>query len=112
MAIELDPSGPLYAAITAVSTRALAAFRHGTDNAAMQHSATDAPGGGDGLVPVFVTNAVRTSAGPGPGVRRVPPDEAGRLVHSRLATYGDRPPRGFEDGGAPPAQANMVPQGG
>ena len=48
-----------------------------------------------GLVPVFVTVAVRTSAGPGPGVRRVPPAEAGWLVAARVAVHGDQPPRGF-----------------
>ena len=71
-----------------------------------------APAPDDGLVPVFVTNAIRTSAGPGPGPKRVPPDEAGRLVRARLATYGEQPPRGFEDGGALPAEPNMMPQGG
>ncbi len=57
---------------------------------------------GDGLVPVFVTNAVRTSAGPGPGVRRVPAAEASALVARKHAVFGDRPPHGLGDvhGGA------------
>jgi hypothetical protein len=46
-------------------------------------------------VPVFVTVAVRTSDGPGPGVRRVPPAEAAALVGARHAVYGEKPPRGF-----------------
>lgn len=50
------------------------------------------------LVTVFVTVAMRTS--PGPGVRRVPASEAGRLVSDHRAVYGSRPPRGFSDGGA------------
>jgi hypothetical protein len=54
---------------------------------------------GDGLVPVYVTTAIRTSGGTGPGVVRVPPDEAGRIVADRHGVYGDRAPRGFEDGG-------------
>jgi hypothetical protein len=65
-------------------------------------SGPDGPGGGFEAVPlvsVYVTTAVRTSDGPGPGHKRVPPDEAGRLVGNRRATYGDKPPRGFEDGG-------------
>jgi hypothetical protein len=56
----------------------------------------------DGLVAVFVTTGIRTSAGPGPGVRRVPPAEAQAIVGSRRGVYGDRPPRGFDDGGAGP----------
>jgi hypothetical protein len=46
-------------------------------------------------VPVFLTSAVRTSAGPGPGVKLLPPAEAAGLVARRLAVAGDRPPRGF-----------------
>jgi hypothetical protein len=47
------------------------------------------------LVPVYLTTAVRTSAGPGPGPRRLPAAEAGALVGRRLAIHGDQPPRGF-----------------
>lgn len=67
-------------------------------------------GDDDGLVPVYVTTAVRTSAGPGPGVRRVPPDEASWLVRERKGVYGTEPPRGFLDGGAPLAIAAMMPR--
>ena len=49
------------------------------------------------LVPVFVTTGIRTSAGPGPGVRRVPPDEARALVADRRAVYGEQAPRGYGD---------------
>jgi hypothetical protein len=56
---------------------------------------------GDGpLVMIYVTNAVRTSAGPGPGPRELPAGEASRLIAARHAVYGSQPPRGFEDGGA------------
>jgi len=44
------------------------------------------------LVPVFVTNGVRTSAGAGPGVRKVPRAEAGALIAARVAIAGERPP--------------------
>jgi hypothetical protein len=54
-----------------------------------------APADEAGLVRVFVTTGVRTSAGAGPGVRRVPPEEAGRLVTARVAVHGDKPPRGW-----------------
>lgn len=53
----------------------------------------------DGLVPVYVTVAVQTSGGTGPGIVRVPPDEAGRLVSARIAIHGERAPRGLLDGG-------------
>jgi hypothetical protein len=49
------------------------------------------------LLTVYVTTAIMTSAGPGPGALRVPLDEAGRLVRDRKAIYGSRPPRGFGD---------------
>ena len=52
------------------------------------------------LVPVFVTTGIRTSGGPGPGVVRVPRDEAARIVASRHGVAGERAPRGFLDGGA------------
>ena len=43
-------------------------------------------------MPVFVSVAIRTSAGPGPGVKYLPPAEAGSLVARRLAVRGDQPP--------------------
>lgn len=68
------------------------------------------PGGDERPVPpaappgaeitVFATVAVRTSAGPGPGVLELPAAEASRLVADRHAVYGSTAPRGFEDGGA------------
>jgi len=51
-------------------------------------------------ITVFATVAVRTSAGPGPGVLELPRDEAARLVADRHAVYGSTAPRGFSDGGA------------
>lgn len=63
------------------------------------------------LVALFVTTAVRTSDGPGPGVKRVPPGEAAALVNNRRAVYGDQPPRGFSDGGAQPGdEGRMMPR--
>jgi hypothetical protein len=51
------------------------------------------------VVPIYVTNAISTRWGTGPGVIRVPPAEAARLVKNRRAVYGDQPPRGYLDGG-------------
>lgn len=51
------------------------------------------------LVSVYVTSGIRTSAGPGPGVRRVPPDEAGRICAAKLGVMGETPPHGYDDGG-------------
>ena len=53
-----------------------------------------------GLVPVFLTVAIRTSGGSGPGVVRVPPDEASRIINDHHGVPGTVAPRGFEDGGA------------
>jgi hypothetical protein len=63
------------------------------------------------LVDVFLTNAIMTSAGPGPGHKRVPPGEAAALVGNRRAVYGDQPPRGYSDGSVPPGEAGrMMPR--
>ena len=63
------------------------------------------------MVAVFVTTAVRTSGGNGPGPVRVPASEASALVNDRRAVYGDQPPRGFEDGGADTRDvARMMPR--
>ena len=51
------------------------------------------------LVDVFLTNAVATSGGPGPGVVRVPRDEASRIIAHKLGVAGSRPPRSYADGG-------------
>ncbi|MGH3304893.1 MAG: hypothetical protein ACRDOK_25140 [Streptosporangiaceae bacterium] len=37
------------------------------------------------LVKLTLTNAVRTSAGPGPGTKRLPPAEAAYLVARKVA---------------------------
>ena len=47
---------------------------------------------GPQLVEVQVNNGTRTSAGPGPGVKHLPPLEAAALVRQRFAVYGDRAP--------------------
>jgi hypothetical protein len=64
--------------------------------AANAHHDADLPD----LVSVFVTTGIRTSGGAGPGVVRVPRDEAARIVAARHGVAGERPPRGYEDGGA------------
>jgi hypothetical protein len=46
-------------------------------------------------VPVFLLNATRTSSGPGPGVRLLPPAEAARLIAMKMAVAGESPPRGW-----------------
>ena len=51
------------------------------------------------LVPVYLTVAVRTSGGIGPGVVRVPRLEAGWIVAARHGVTGEVAPRGYEDGG-------------
>jgi hypothetical protein len=51
----------------------------------------------EALVDVYLTVAVRTSAGPGPGHKQLPAAEAGRLVGERRAIYGTQSPRGFGD---------------
>jgi hypothetical protein len=62
-------------------------------------------------ITVYATVAVRTSAGPGPGVLELPAAEASRLVADRHAVYGSTPPRGFSDGGADPRViAAMLPR--
>lgn len=52
------------------------------------------------LVPVYLTVGVRTSGGNGPGVVRVPREEAARIVTARHGVAGEQPPRGYADGGA------------
>jgi hypothetical protein len=47
------------------------------------------------LVDVFLTNAVQTSDGPGPGVKHVPPGEAAELMGNRRAVYGEHAPARF-----------------
>jgi hypothetical protein len=67
----------------------------GTANAADPPVPPAGQEGGGELVPVYLTTAVRTSAGPGPGPKLLPPAEASSLVGRRLAVYGDQPPRGY-----------------
>lgn len=43
-------------------------------------------------VTIYVTVGVRTSQGPGPGVKHLPASEAGALVGMKYAVYGDRSP--------------------
>jgi hypothetical protein len=51
------------------------------------------------VVTVYLTVGVRTSAGPGPGVKQLPASEANRLCAMKYAVYGDKPPAGM--GGDP-----------
>ncbi len=43
-------------------------------------------------VTIYLTVGVRTSQGPGPGVKTLPASEAGALVGMKYAVYGDRSP--------------------
>ncbi len=43
-------------------------------------------------VTIYLTNGVRTSAGPGPGVKTLPASEAGALVSMKYAVCGTRSP--------------------
>lgn len=52
-------------------------------------SVPSANGGEAEVVTVYLASAVRTSAGPGPGVKRRPQAEAAALVGNRHALYGD-----------------------
>jgi hypothetical protein len=44
------------------------------------------------LVSIYLTNAVRTSQGPGPGVKQLPANEANALIGMKYTVYGDRSP--------------------
>lgn len=44
------------------------------------------------VVTIYVVNGVRTSGGPGPGVKRLPASEASALIGMRFAVHGTRPP--------------------
>jgi hypothetical protein len=52
------------------------------------------------VVPVYLTVGVKTTGGAGPGVVRVPRDEAAVLIRQRYGVAGERALRGFLDGGA------------
>jgi len=68
----------------------------------------------DQLVDVYLTTAVRTSQGPGPGPKTLPAAEANRLIVRKLAIAGDQPPRGFlghPEGPDRPFDDNHNPQG-
>lgn len=41
---------------------------------------------------VFLTNAIRTSQGPGPGVKVLPISEASAIISMKYAVPGDRDP--------------------
>jgi hypothetical protein len=61
-------------------------------------------------IPVYLVNATRTSAGPGPGPKSLPAGEAAWLVRQKLAIFGTAAPRGLLDGGVPPMYAGMMPR--
>ena len=62
-------------------------------------------------IAVYLVNATRTSAGPGPGPKSLPAGDAAWLCRRKLAVYGSEPPRGFSDGGAPARpEAAMMPR--
>lgn len=51
--------------------------------------------GVEDVVPVFVTNGIRTSQGAGPGLRYLPRGEAAAIIGARHGIAGTRPPDGF-----------------
>lgn len=51
-----------------------------------------------GMVTVYLTNALATSDGNGPGAKRLPAAEAAALVRGKVAVYGPHPPHGFHRG--------------
>lgn len=79
--------------------RSLGSTGHASPSPPSSFRPTTPPVSGGGLVDVYLTVAIRTSGGNGPGVLRVPPGEAARIVGDRHGVHGDRPPRGFTDGG-------------
>lgn len=44
------------------------------------------------LMDIYVTNAVRTSQGPGPGPMRLPVSEANAIISMKMAVAGSRDP--------------------
>lgn len=52
-----------------------------------------------GMITVYLTNALATSDGPGPGAKRLPAAEAAALVGRKVAVYGSQPPHGFHPTG-------------
>lgn len=44
------------------------------------------------VVTIYLTNAVRTSQGPGPGVKRLPASGANALCAMKYTVYSDREP--------------------
>jgi hypothetical protein len=69
--------------------------RPGPDSQAPQASPQQVVAPPDQLVTVYMTVAIRTSAGPGPGVKRLPAAEANLLISRKHAVSGDQPPRGY-----------------
>jgi hypothetical protein len=68
----------------------------------------------DQLVDVYMTVAIRTSAGPGPGHKRLPAREANLLISRKHAVSGTEPPRGYlglPEGPDRPYDDNYMPQG-
>ena len=60
------------------------------------------------LTTVYVVNGTRTSAGPGPGVQKLPPRRQAGWFTPSWPAPGDQPPRNFpgdgQPGAAPPAR--------
>ncbi len=68
----------------------------------------------DQLADVYLTVGVRTSAGPGPGHKRLPAREANLLISRKHAVAGTEPPRsylGHPEGADRPFDDNHVPHG-
>lgn len=69
---------------------------------------------GEPLVTVYLTVGVRTSQGPGPGVKTLPAAEANLLISRKHAVAGTEPPRSFlgePEGPDRPFDDNSNPHG-
>jgi hypothetical protein len=65
------------------------------------------PPPGEVTVTIYLTSGVRTSAGPGPGVKTLPAPEANALIGMKYAVYGADPPDGM--GGTPEPAVKPFP---
>jgi hypothetical protein len=69
---------------------------------------------GTELADVYMTVAIRTSAGPWPGHKRLPQAEANLLIARKHAVAGTEPPRSFlghPEGPDRPFDDDYIPQG-
>jgi hypothetical protein len=95
-------------------TDGIAPPKPGPDSQAPQASPQLLVAPPDQLADVYMTVAIRTSAGPGPGHKRLPAREANLLIARKHAVAGTEPPRSFlgqPEGPDRPYDDNYNPQG-